>query len=275
MKASPRLSTLAIAIAFALLASACQAGVVESSPSSRTAAAPTTAPSVPPTATLRATPDAMPSSSTRVSSPTPAASSGPDVTPTDVGRQAAQVMGSGSYPGWTVVVPNGWTDDGYFVLKSGSAQVLGLGVWDVGQVPRDSCHWQGSLYDPGPSVDDLVAALTAQSPRDATKPTSVTLAGYPGRYLEWSVPADMTVTGDADFKGCDVQPSNGHRDFVSWMGNGKGERYQQVAGQVDRLWVLDVSGQRLVIDATYSSDTTQADRDELEHVVESLRFGAP
>jgi hypothetical protein len=100
----------------------------------------------------------------------------------------------------------------------------------------------------------------------------VTLAGYPGKYIEWSVPAHWKVTGDGDFAGCDVQP-NGHGDFVSWHGNGgEGERWQQMAGQVDRLWVLDVNGQRLVVDANYSPDTTQAQRNEEDQIVHSLRF---
>ena len=51
--------------------------------------------------------------------------------------------------------------------------------------------------------------------------------------------------------------------------------YQQVAGQIDRLWVLDVDGQRLVIDATYSPDATDADRAEQVQVLESLRFVVP
>ena len=76
-------------------------------------------------------------------------------------------------------------------------------------------------------------------------------------------------------QGCDVFPSNGHRDFVSWFSNGDGERYEQVAGQVDRLWVLNVNGQRLVVDATYSPDTTQAQRRELGQIAKSLRFAAP
>jgi hypothetical protein len=184
----------------------------------------------------------------------------------------AQVMGGGEYPGYTVEVPPAWSaPDGHFVVKPGPG-VLGLSVWDVGTVPRDPCHWQGQLRDPGPTVDDLVEALTTQRLRHAMEPTDVTLGGYQGRYLEWSVPADMVVTGDADFEGCDVEPSNGHRDFVSWVGNGYGERYQQVAGQVDRLWVLDVDGQRLLVDATYSPDTTEADRGELAGIVVSLRF---
>ena len=86
----------------------------------------------------------------------------------------------------------------------------------------------------------------------------------------------MVVTGDAYFDGCDSWPDSDHRDFVSWLSTtGDGERYQQVAGQVDRLWVLDVEGKRLVIDATYSPDTTDADRAEQVQVLESLRFGAP
>ena len=56
------------------------------------------------------------------------------------------------------------------------------------------------------------------------------------------------------------------------MGKDAGQRYQQVAGQVDRLWILHVEGQTLLVDATYSLDTSAADREELEHVVASLRF---
>jgi hypothetical protein len=182
-----------------------------------------------------------------------------------------QVLGVGDYPGYTLEVPITWSVNGPFVVKPVPG-VLGLSVWDVGRVPRDPCHWQASLVDPGPTVDDLVDALTTQRLRHATEPTDVRLGGFRGRYLEWSVPADMVVTGDADFEGCDVEPSNGHRDFVSWVGNGYGERFQQVAGQVDMLWVLDVDGQRLLVDATYSPDITEADRAELMRIVESLRF---
>jgi hypothetical protein len=102
----------------------------------------------------------------------------------------------------------------------------------------------------------------------------VALAGYAGKYLQWSVPATWVVTGDGDFEGCD-DPGNGHHDFVSWLGNGKGERYALVAGQVDRLWVLDVDGQSLLVDATYSPDATQALRDEETAIVASLQCGRP
>jgi hypothetical protein len=227
------------------------------------------------TAGIGAAQDASPAAGAMVS-PLPSEAPAPSLDPGRT-RVAGQVFGIGSYPRYTLVVPDGWEAGGYFTAKSFSdpGPVMGVSVWDVAQVYGDPCHWQGTLADPGPSVDDLVAALVAQPTRNATMPADVTLAGYPGRYLEWSVPADMVVTGDGDFAGCHIEPSNGHRDFNSWVGRGQGGRYQQAAGQVDRLWVLDVDGQRLLVDATYSADTTQGDRDELEQVVQSLRFDTP
>ena len=184
------------------------------------------------------------------------------------------VFGAGEgYPSFTVQAPGTWTtQDGAFIINP-RVDVMGVSVWDVGEVPRHPCRWKDSLSRPGPTVDDLVEAFTAQRLRDASTPTDITLGGHDGAYFEWSVPANSVVTGDSDFEGCD-DPGNGHQDFVSWFGDGEGERWQQVAGQVDRLWILDVDGQRLVVDATYSPDASEADLAELDQVVASLRFDA-
>ena len=225
------------------------------------------------------------SSTTEATTPTPAATAAlaatPTLpsTPTSAHTLAAVVLGSGSYSGYTVVVPDGWHGAGdHFVVKydpSRPGPVLGLSLWDVGRVYRDPCHYLGQDYDPGPTVDDLVKALVEQKLRDATTPTVATLDGYTGRYLEWSVPADMKSSKWTQFDACDLG-TDSSRDFESWLPTGgSGDRYEQVPGQIDRLWVLDVKGQRLVIDATYSSDTSQADRAELEQIVESLRFATP
>lgn len=187
------------------------------------------------------------------------------------------IVGDSIHPGYTVEVPEGWsTEDGYFIVKGHfivkeEPDVLGMSVWDVGEVPGHPCRWKGTETTPGPTVDDLVEALTSQRLRAPTEPTDVTLAGHQGRYLEWSVPDDWVVTSDSDFRGCDSDDA-GHENFISWWGTDVGTRYQQVAGQVDHLWVLDVEGQTLLVDATYSPDTTDGDRQQLEQVVESLRF---
>ena len=208
-----------------------------------------------------------------------AATTGPASSPTGTPTSApgaiqATFEGAGNHPTVAVEAPSPpWTlYKGFAVTNDSGGASRGVSFWDVGEVARNPCHSIGHLYDPGPTVDDLVAALEGQSMRHATAPTDVTLAGSPGKYLEWSVPKGMVVTGDSDFAGCDVQ-GNGHRDFVSWLGaGGDGERWQQMAGQVDRLWILNVNAQRLVVDASYSPDTTQAQRDEEVQIVHSLRF---
>jgi hypothetical protein len=44
---------------------------------------------------------------------------------------------------------------------------------------------------------------------------------------------------------------------------------------VDRLWILDVDGQTLVVDAAYGPETPTTVRNELMAVVETLEFVAP
>ena len=123
------------------------------------------------------------------------------------------IVGDSDRPGYTVEIPDGWsTEDGGFIVKE-EPDALGLSVWDVGDVPRHPCRWQGTETEPGQTVDDLAEVLTSQRLRDATAPSEVTLAGHEGLYLEWSVPDDWIVTGDSAFQGCDDAG-----DFVSWWG---------------------------------------------------------
>ena len=206
---------------------------------------------------------AAPSPSTK---PAPTSSTGPGVPLIE-----ASVIGGSGLPRFTVQAPAPWNTDGQFVRNHTEGVFRGISVWDVARVPRNPCHPLGNSREPGPTVGDLVAALTAQRMRDATTPADVTLGGYSGRYLRWSVPAHMVVTGDSSFAGCTVEPG-GRREFTSWYDSGDGVRWQQMAGQVDRLWVLDVNGQRLLIDATYSPNATHAQREEENRIVESIRF---
>jgi hypothetical protein len=271
MRASTRLSTLAIPIVVALLAGSA-ADAVDRSPTVTSAPISTVAPRDPPAASIPPAP-IVPSSPT-------ATTASSEVTPIPAGPHALNVLGTDSEPRVSVVVPDGWYDvKGFFVVRyppsDVPAPVLGVSVWDVAQVFRDPCQWHDQEFDPGPGVDDLVAALVAQPMRNATKPIDVTLAGYSGRYLEWSVPLDMKSSAPAEFDDCYADPSDGQHNFMSFTGNGEGNRFQQVPGQVDRLWILDVDGHRFLVDATYSLDTSPTDRQQLQQIVESLRFAAP
>jgi hypothetical protein len=178
----------------------------------------------------------------------------------------------GPGPQFVVEVPAGWVsleDDCGFVIPVPDPGVFtaGLSGWIVGQVPTHPCQNHATLTSSGETVDELVQALVTQELRNATAPVDVTLAGYEGTYLEWSVPTDIVVLDDEyHVEGCD------DGNFLSWLGRTGGTRYQQVGGQIDQLWILDVDGRTVVIDASYAPDAPQRIRDELAAIVQTLEF---
>ena len=141
---------------------------------------------------------------------------------------------------------------------------MAITFWDVDEVNAHPCRLKGSrMIQPGSTVADLSKTLTTVPLRDATEPVDIVVDGFQGMQLEWSVPADI------DFSKCE----DGY--FESWTsaaGSWNTDRYQQGPGQVDRLWILDVDGQRLVVDAMYMPMTGAKDREELWQVMESIRF---
>jgi hypothetical protein len=169
-------------------------------------------------------------------------------------------------PGILITLPEGWHHLDGWALYRGSLDEATVAVqfWDVGLVYGHPCQWQGTLSDPGPSVADLADALVGIPLRDATQPVDVVLDGRTGAYLEWSVPADI------DFMACDTDGPDHY--FESWTGGNDGDRYHQGPGQVDRLWILDVDGARLVIDGFDMPSATDAERAELLEVIASIRF---
>lgn len=220
-----------------------------------------------------ATPSATPS----FPSATPSANAGPATL--TVGRER-EVLDAGTYvadlasrsapakrfPKVLITVPDGWANDrGWSLAPLG--YITGVMFWDVVDVYAHPCQWQGPRVHPGPTVDDLVAALMAQPLRNATEPVDVTIDGYHGKRLEWSVPIDIAFTD------CDVRDPGGEPTFESWTATGwSTDRYQQGPGQIDRLWILDVGGARLVIDAQFMPEATEQQVAELMQVVETLRF---
>ena len=129
-----------------------------------------------------------------------------------------------------------------------------MGFWDVGMLYGHPCKWQGTLFDPGPTVDDLAAALVDIPLRNASQPIDVTLDGYAGKYVEWTVPTDIETDEQGNAVDCDTD--GGEHFFESWIGDQSGwggDRYHQGPGQVDPLWILDVDGcplrDRRVLDA--------------------------
>ncbi|MBF4769196.1 hypothetical protein ISU10_15625 [Nocardioides agariphilus] len=152
----------------------------------------------------------------------------------------------------TLEVADGFeAEDTWYVVSADHGAFLGL--WTADQVDRDACLVpDDDLVTPGPSVQDLADALVSQKATRSTQPEAVVLAGYDGLYLELTGPPDLGV--------CDERP--GLAD----------ERGIYVDDQVDQLWILDVDGQRLIVDSSYGPDTAADLRDALGAMVESLEI---
>jgi hypothetical protein len=128
----------------------------------------------------------------------------------------------------------------------------------------DPCQWQETQPQPpiGLSVAELVAALGRQPGRSPTAPVSVSLDGYRGVRMQLSVPDDMDL-------------SEFHwGEYRAWIDAHGSHRLPHSPGQVDDLWILDVDGERIVIDAfyVYVPGAPDALREELTQIVESIEF---
>jgi len=158
-----------------------------------------------------------------------------------------------------VSVPEGFVSIlGGFGVRSGNwgtddARVLY--VWDVDSISAHPCQAGVAQTQVGPTAADLADALAAQPMRSGTDPVPVTVDGFDGFYVELSVPDDV-----------DVEACPGGK-FNSWPG-----RWQQAAGQVDMLWILDVDGQRMVFDASHAAGVDGQQLTELKNMVTSTTF---
>lgn len=165
------------------------------------------------------------------------------------------------YSGFLIKKLNSSAPDGA-VLSVYDRQDLffGSGSGDL-YVYEDPCHWASTKPDlPVTTVDEAVTALANQASRDASAPESV----YLDRHLATTI--TLHVPDDAAFGDCD----NGEfRTFVEGQDHA---RTHQDPGQIDKLWVLDVDGELVVIDIGYYAGTPQSVVDELESMVSSMTF---
>jgi hypothetical protein len=122
------------------------------------------------------------------------------------------------------------------------------------KVYADPCHPDQGLLSPlpGGSVDDLANALASLPSLVATTPTDVTVAGYHGKQLTLTAPTSITT--------CSV-----------WQ-LPLGAYNTMVPGQRDRVWILDINGQRLVIDAPEVPSESAADKAKVQAILDSIRI---
>lgn len=157
-------------------------------------------------------------------------------------------------------VPAGYTGrgDGY-EISAMEGSFRHFDTWTVADVARRPCG--GTTWaDPGPSVDDLAEALAALPVWETTEPAPVTIGGYEGVFMELNVPATI--------------PARCAGTLDSWREHTGGT--QGIGeGKVQRLWIVDVDGQRLMLVAGFFPGPDGPSRrqiDEMTQMAEGATF---
>lgn len=174
----------------------------------------------------------------------------------------------GSLPGWdlpgtsiTITIPAlGWVPFANFAVDrnyglTDAEAGASLVIWNITNTFADPCTDHTPVVPPpGPSVDELIAALSNQAGIDAAQPVDVIVDGYAGKSVE------LTITTD---------PATCSGGLFTWGSESDG-RYAQGIDEVDRVYVLDVEGERLTFFARIPARTTAEHRVELESIIDSI-----
>jgi hypothetical protein len=262
-------STLRIAIGAAALVAVVVAGIAFFPRSTPPGGGVGGVPSVSPAPTSGATPLPPPTSTAAASAAAPEFPGFSD----DVRPGTYKWAAGGATPAdITFTLPAGWASRFGIPHKDrGGPGEIAFGNWIIANVYADACQWQESALNPvvGPTVDDLASALAAQEDRNATAPTDVTLGGYPAKRVELSIPADLdTATCDGGTLRTWVAPGEDPALVTNT------ENLGMHAGQLNVVYIVDVDGDRLVIDTWHMPGTSAADLAELDAILASMRIGS-
>jgi hypothetical protein len=209
-------------------------------------------------------------------SPSPAVSPRPTPTPIALDSQGLTMTEHGTYLAGdpfqvpiTFTAPAGWVgrDAGPYAVYLDRAPV-GNGDASVTlslsqTIYADPCQDRGFLApQPGPTVDDLAAALASLPGFDATTPTEVTVDGYTGKQL--------TLTAPDSFDSCtsSTLSSDGYRLWQLPLGANAAFN----PGQRTMFWIVDVNGQRLVVDSETYPTTNAQELAEVQEILDSIRI---
>ena len=181
------------------------------------------------------------------------------------GRWGVTAFGDPDAPVAVFDVPQGfqgheswvWTDE------QGPREFAQLAYWAPARVFVDPCNVDAVSPPLGPTAQDLAAALAAQKRTTTTKPIAVTMDGHEGLYLELSTPHRF------DHQAC------GPDGMEIWEVGESHDRRALEESVIDRYWILEVEGQRVVISALTEQAATGHAVDLVTDVVETIDFVDP
>ncbi len=177
-----------------------------------------------------------------------------------------------------ITVPDGWERvDDAMIVKSGGGSPGGMsfGAWVVQDVFVYPCRWSSRVFadralmrsalgqavalsswwgqDPGAPPPSNVSIAPV-----ATRPQATTIRGLDAYEV------GILVLSGFDFAACDAD------QLVFWETADGAVRLGLGPGELHRLWVVDVEGTIVVVDATTFPGTSAADRAELQAIIDSI-----
>ena len=176
--------------------------------------------------------------------------------PTLLGRYRV----AGLPAGLSVSLPFGWSTDTNWVVigPKGNQSPGGMAIrfYPVGNVYKNPGSTADGFVTPslGPTVDDLVQAILHHPGWAATGPTPITVDGYAGQRVTLALPSDV---------------AGAYYLFADPAGN---DIYGFAPDQTFDISVVDVAGQRVVIEAFHYPGTSQADLAEQQQVLDSIQL---
>jgi hypothetical protein len=167
----------------------------------------------------------------------------------------------------TMTVPAGWQGNiggpyAVFLSKpSGSANGGADIAFSLSQtLYADPCTSGADLApQPGPTVEDLAAALASLPGLAATTPTAATVSGFSGTQLTLTAP---------DGSGACMGSPDGYQVWRLPLGG----ILAMTPGEQMALWILDVNGQRLVVSSETRSATTAQEKAEAQAILDSIHI---
>jgi hypothetical protein len=229
----------------------------------------------------------FPGSSTGVGGPAPTAS--PSVIPSSSPAASQGVMplpdsilDAGTYTldhidgmTITVTVPDGWRGVPGFGLAGPNDYdaPLGLSIVFLQSTGAydDPCHWDkagtGNPIQPGeqvvgPTVDDLVADIRANTAYTSTTPTDVTIDGHPGKQVDLQLPSTLS------FASCDQETGSTTGIYQPLIGG----IYALGPGNIWHTRIVDVDGSRVVVLVTDYEGTPADVRAQAQTIIDSIKF---
>jgi len=226
-----------------------------------------------------ASPTAVPATSPTTAPITPTPQ--PSITAVLDPRDTTRELPAGAYQGGegfqlplSFVVPDGFSvrdyQPGDIGLNSSSSTSDGHTAADVDFVIVDSvyenpCHTATGHAPPtaGPSVDDLVTAISRQTGFTAGPVSDVVIGGVTGKTFE------LSNSIDTDTAGCIGGPMLWQWTYPTASGT---SLWGTNGGTREKIWVLNVDGQILVASVMTFPWTTDAEAQAAEQIIDTLGF---